>query len=128
MSISGTGPLDSETTLSEFRSLLFTIVRRINYHTENANLENPENPILADIHALALLCKETQAAHGVVAKKQVAEWREKFLAHHQAVERKIPKKYYVGISDTASRIFSELEQVAVNLPRDMWHRKASLGG
>lgn len=119
--------MDSETTTSEFRGLLYTIVRRINYYTEACSAQNVENPVLADIFALSLLAKERNAAHGVIAKKQVAEWREKFLSHHKTVEGKIPKEFYKGIAETACRLFAELEDVAVDLRRDMWHRKASLG-
>jgi hypothetical protein len=128
MAIHGTGPLDSETSLSEFRGLLYMIVRRINYYTEACTIQNVENPVLADIHALSLLCKERSAASGVIAKKQVAEWREKFLAHHKSVAGKLPHKYRDGIAETAARIFAEIEEVAVDLPRDMWHKKAGLNG
>lgn len=125
MTIYGINPLDSDNALGEYRSIMFSLLRRVNFYIAGpSDPEVVENCVLGDIYAILALCKAEKTAGNIIAKRQVAEWREKFLEWLESSKRKIPEKYFEGYRETACRLFDELDDLAVKKPRDMWHTKA----
>ncbi len=125
MAIYGINPLDADNALGEFRSIVFSIIRRVNYYIEGpSDSKVVENSVLGDLHALLALCKAEKTAGNIMAKEQVSEWRQKFLKWLEDPKRKIPKKYFEGYKETACQLFDQLEEFAVKKPIDMWHTKA----
>lgn len=122
MAINGTGPLDSDNAKSEFRSIVFSILRRVNRNIEGPTDPKAESVVPGDLYALVALCRADPKSGGTMAKAQVAEWRDKFMAWAEG-SAKIPKKHADGYRETAQRLFEELEEFAEKKPRDFWYEK-----
>ena len=122
MPINGTGPLDSDDAKIEFRKIAFSIIRRVNYYTAATNDPKGGNPILGDLMALAALGRAFPLVGDVMAKTQVAEWREKVMAWLESV--KIPKKIATEYKANALALLDELDKIAVNMSKGLCELRA----
>ena len=125
MALFGINPLDSDNASVEYLGIVYSIIRRVNYYISGpSDPKVVENSVLGDLCALLALCKTDKMAGQAIAKEQVAEWRKVFFDWLDDPRRKIPKKYFDGYKKTVCKLFDELEELAVKLPRDFWHTKA----
>jgi hypothetical protein len=125
MPIHGVEPLDSDNAFNEFRSIAYSIVRRINYYVGGPSDPTVvENSVLGDLIALQALCRADKKTGEILGKAQVGEWRERFLKWLESAGPKIPVKHLEGYRESALALFDELEGCAIKKPKMLWETSA----